>query len=92
MRDPVANLLHNAGRLVAEQEWKIVVDATLPVVEIGVTDSACLDANQRLSRSRIRDADPLHGNGGPFRLGDNSANLVTHGTMYLLADRILYSN
>ena len=43
----------DAGRLVPEQERELVVDAALPVVEVGVADPAGLHRHHHLARSRI---------------------------------------
>ena len=50
----VADRLDDAGRLVAEQEREVVVDAALAVVQVGVADPAGLDLHQRLARARGR--------------------------------------
>ena len=49
-----ADLLNHAGRLVAQQEGEVVVDRSLTVVQVGVTDTARLHAHQRLAFPRIR--------------------------------------
>ena len=46
---PVADRLDDAGRLVAEQERELVVDAALAVVQVGVADPARLDLHDRLT-------------------------------------------
>src|SRR5690606_40362602 len=45
--DAVAHRLHHAGRLVAEQEREVVVDAALLVVQVGVAHTAGLDLDDR---------------------------------------------
>src|SRR5262245_50367259 len=45
--------LHDAGRLVTEQEWEVVVDAALAVVQIRVTHSTRLNLDQRFSGTRV---------------------------------------
>ena len=47
---PVADRLDGAGGFVAEQERELVVDAALPVVQIGVAHAAGLDRNHDLAR------------------------------------------
>ena len=44
---PVADGLDDPGRLVAEQERELVVDAALAVVQVGVADPARLDRRRR---------------------------------------------
>ena len=50
---PGADLLDHAGRLVAEQERVVVVDAALAVVQVGVADPAGLDPHHRLAGPRV---------------------------------------
>ena len=52
--DALADRLDDAGRLVAEQEREVVVDAALAVVQVGVADPAGLDVDDRLARARDR--------------------------------------
>ena len=52
--DAGADRLHHAGRLVAEQERELVVDAALPVVQVGVAHAAGLHLHERLARARDR--------------------------------------
>ena len=47
--DAVADRLDDAGRLVAEQEREVVVDAALAVVQVGVADAAGLDLDHGLA-------------------------------------------
>ena len=49
--------LHHAGRLVAEQEGEVVVDAALAVVQIGVADPARLHLHHGLARTWVRNVD-----------------------------------
>ena len=46
--------LDHAGGLVAEQEREVVVDAALPVVQVGVAHAARLHLHERLARARDR--------------------------------------
>ena len=50
----LADRLDGAGRLVAEQEGELVVDAALAVVQVGVADPAGLDPHDGLARARGR--------------------------------------
>ena len=52
--DAVADRLDHAGRLVAEQEREVVVDAALAVVQVGVAHAARLDRRPRPRRARGR--------------------------------------
>ena len=69
----VADRLHHARRLVAEQEGELVVDRALAVVEVGVADPARLHLHQGLPGAgvgHLDDLDPdrlvlLHGHDGP---------------------------
>src|SRR5437762_2820175 len=49
----VADRFHATGRLVTQQEGKVVVDGTLAVVEIGVAHPARLRAHHDLPRARV---------------------------------------
>ena len=56
-RDVRSDRLDHAGRLVPEQERELVVDAALPVVQVGVADAARLHPDQRLPRPRVGHVD-----------------------------------
>ena len=71
-----ADLLDDAGGLVAEQEREVVVDAALPVVEIGVAHPARLDRHERLTRARVGNEDGLDPDRCTLGLGDDATNLV----------------
>lgn len=58
--DAVADRLHDARGLMAEQEREVVVDPALLVVEVRVADPAGLDLHHSLARPRVRDQDRLH--------------------------------
>ena len=72
--DALADLLHDARALVAEQEGKPLgpKDAVLDG-EIGVTDPAGQDAHQRFTRSRRVDGELLDHTGLPRFAGDDTA-------------------
>ena len=55
-----ADRLDDTGRLVAEQEREVVVDAALAVVQVGVADPAGLHLDQRLAGPRVGDVDRGH--------------------------------
>jgi hypothetical protein len=61
VRDPVAHRVDDTGRFMPEKKRKVVVDATLAVVQVGVAHTAGLHRDARLARSRVRhhDADDL---------------------------------
>ena len=61
VRDALAHRGDHAGRLVAEQERELVVDAALAVVQVGVADPARLHVDDRLARPRIGHHDRLDG-------------------------------
>ncbi len=52
--DALADRLDDAGRLVAEQERELVVDAALAVVQVGVADPAGLHLHHRLAGPGVR--------------------------------------
>ena len=66
--------LHDPGRLVAEQEREVVVDAALPVVQVGVAHPAGLHLDQRLARAGIGHVDDLD----RHRLLDGPGHHRTH--------------
>ena len=57
--DALADRLDDAGRLVAEQERELVVDAALAVVQVGVADPAGLHLHHGLARAGVGDVDGL---------------------------------
>jgi hypothetical protein len=79
-RDVVADRLDDTGRLVPEQEREVVVDAALPVVQVGVADPACLHVHQRLARSGVGDVDRLDADRLALRAGDDCLDLVHAGS------------
>src|SRR3546814_6702529 len=82
--------LHDAGRLVAEQEGELVVDPALAVVQVGVADPASLDLHDRLARTGIWDVDPHHFDRSALCLGDHCSDLL-HGSSCSSAARALAS-
>ena len=70
----------HAGGLVSEQEGEVVADAAFAVVQVGVADPARLHLDQRLSGSGVGDQDGLQADGLALRSGDDSLDLVRHGS------------
>ena len=66
------------SRLMAEQERKVVVDGTLPVVEVRVAYPTCLDGHEDLTRARVRDLDGLDGDRLTLGSGDYGPDAVRH--------------
>ena len=83
--DVVANRLDDAARLVTEQERKVVADAALAIVQVGVADAAGLHPDECLTRSGIRNDHGL----GAYRFtlsgADHAQHLLAHGVDH--ADR-----
>ena len=73
---PVADRLHDAGGLVAEQEREVVVDAALAVVQVGVADPAGLDVDDRLARTGVGDVDGLDRDRLALRPRDHTTHLL----------------
>ena len=76
--DALADGLHDARGLVAEQEREVVVDAALAVVQVGVADAARLDLDDGLTRARVGDDDGLDGDGRALGAGDDSSDGLRH--------------
>ena len=75
----LAHRLHLAGRLVAEEEREVVVDAAFAVVEVGVAHPAGQDAHERLAGAGVGDGDGLDGDRRLLGSGDHGADVVGHG-------------
>ena len=71
LRHALADGLDDAGRLVAEEEREVVVDAALAVVEVGVAHAAGLDGHDGLARAGVGDDDGLDGHGLALGPGDH---------------------
>ena len=69
----------DAGRLVAEQEREVVVDAALAVVQVGVAHAAGLHLHQRLARTRVGDEHRLDANRFTLGVADDPTNFARHG-------------
>ena len=68
----------HAGSLVAEEERELVVDAALPVVEVGVADTARLDPDERLAGAGVGYDDGADLDRVLHLHGDDGAYLVRH--------------
>ena len=77
--DAGADRLDDPRRLVAEEEGEVVVDATLPVVEIGVADAARLHLHERFARPGVGHRDRLDRDRLLLRLRDHCPHFVRHG-------------
>ena len=75
---PGADRLDDAGRLVAEQERELVVDAALAVVQVGVAHAARLDRDHRLAGAGVGDHDGLDGDRLALGPRDHSTNVLRH--------------
>jgi hypothetical protein len=74
--DALSHRLHDTRRLVAEEEREVVVDASLPVVQVGVADPAGLHAHERLARTRVGNHDRLDRDRLAFGVSDDAADLL----------------
>jgi len=72
----LANCLHDTRGLVTEQEWEVIADAALAIVQVGVADAARVDPDERLIRTRVRDVNGHDFDGGAAFAGDDALNLV----------------
>ena len=70
--------LDHAGRLVAQKEREVVVDAALAVMQVGVAHAARLDRDDRLARTGIGDDDRLDGDRAALFLGHDTAHFLSH--------------
>ena len=77
--DALADRLDRAGRLVAEQEREVVVDAALAVVQVGVADPARLDPHDGLTRTGVGHDDVDELDLGSLGSGDDSLDGLRHG-------------
>ena len=80
--------LHDAGRLVAEQERELVVDPALPVVEVGVADPAGLDPDDGLAGPGVRDHDGHHLDRLPLGHRHHSTDLCCHRALLSRCGRL----
>jgi hypothetical protein len=63
---------------VTEQERELVVDPTLPVVQVGVADPAGVDRHDRLTRAGVGHDDVDELDVGPLAAGDDSLDGLGH--------------
>ena len=77
-RDVGPDRLDDARRLVAEEEGEVVVDAALPVVQVGVAHAARLDGDHGLTRPGVGHQDRLEGDRRTLLPGDHTARLGSH--------------
>ena len=75
----LADRLDRAGRLVAEQERELVVDAALAVVQVGVAHPARLDAHHGLAGPGVGHDDVDELDLGSLGSGDDSLDGLRHG-------------
>jgi hypothetical protein len=78
VRDALADGGDDAGRLVAQEERELVVDAALAVVQVGVADAARLDVDHRLPGTGVGHQDRLDAHRCTLAAGDDALHLVGH--------------
>lgn len=78
VRDALADRLHDARGLVAEEEGELVVDAALLVVQVGVADAARLDLHDGLAGAGVRDHDRLDPDRLVLARCDDRLHLLCH--------------
>ena len=83
--DVVANRLDDAARLVTEQERKVVADAALAIVQVGVADAAGLHPDECLTRSGSGTITVSVRTGSTLSGADHAQHLLAHGVDH--ADR-----
>ena len=88
-RDVGPDRFDGAGGLVAEQERKVVVDAALAVVEVGVAHPARLHVDHRFARPGVGHDDRLDADGLALRHCDDAADFVWHSDSNLVVRIIL---
>ena len=74
-----ADSLDQTGCLMTKEEWEIVVDCPLAVVEIGVTYTAGLNLHDDLTGARIGHSDCLDRHLLAFAHRHDSVHLLRHG-------------
>ena len=78
VRDGRADRLDDAGRLVAEQEGEVVVDAALAVVQVRVAHAAGLDGDHRLAGTGVGHDDRLERDRRPLLPRHHPTHLLSH--------------
>jgi hypothetical protein len=76
--DVRADRLDDAGRLVTQQERKLVVDTAVAIVHVRVADAAGLDAHQRLARPGIGQPNRLDPDWLALGETDHGAHILSH--------------
>jgi hypothetical protein len=76
--DTLTGRLYHTGRFVAQQERVLIVDATLAIGQIGMTERAGDHLDHHLARPRIGNDDVDQLDGRPLPLGDDAAHCLTH--------------
>jgi len=84
--DALADGLHRACGLVAEQERKLVVDAALAVGQVGVAHAARGDGDDRLARPRVGHDHVDQLDRRALAAGDNSVDLLGHSSCFQWVD------
>jgi hypothetical protein len=64
--------------LVAEQVGKVLADAALAIVQVGMADAARLDLDQRLARTRVGDDYRGELDRSALRAGNYACDLMCH--------------
>ena len=78
MGHPLTHGLDDARGLMPQQERVLIIDATVPIGQIGMTDTARLHADDDIVRSGIRDHDVDQLDPGPLAAGDNALDGLRH--------------
>ena len=78
MGDRASGRLDDAGRLMTEQEWELVVDAAVAVGQIGMAYPARLDPHDHVVRAGIRDGDVDKLDRRAFAARDDALDLLGH--------------
>ena len=87
VRDFRSDFLDYPGRLVSEEKGKLVVDCSLPVVQVGMADAAGLDAHQRLTLRGVGHQDGHEFHGRTLCPRNHTLNFVDRHRFTLRVDR-----
>src|SRR5690606_8418124 len=85
MRDGLPHRLHDARRLVSEQERDLVVDATLTIGQVGVAHPARLHPHHHIVGPRVRDHDRDEFHRSTRSTGDDTSDVLGHDLSSLRA-------
>jgi len=80
----LADPLHDPGRLVAEQERVVVVDAALAIVQVGVADATGLHLHHGLAGARVRNENRLDRHRSALAQRDHATYRLRHRRCSLL--------